>query len=310
MSLKSILFLSLGLVLAPGFAAAAPNVGLYDQRLNLYQQSKYEEALKVLMKAYQADKKNWQIPKLIGDNYLKLDKPTDAVKYYWLSLALNPKNPTLEYFVSEYSKLMLNPTPSNPVPISPDRFIEFSVAGGPNFPFKTNAITKNWLQGWQADFFLGIKPTENFAVGFQGDLSYLSNYDPILDTSFANWPYTVSNPGGQWIALSGGNMAVVGKYYLLSPLGKVPFYLMGGPGFFFYNHPSASLSVYNIGSGNYSTEITPAFNGSAFSLQWGVGLPIRYTDEVMWLLQYRMVYAFTPDPLLYGTADIGLLFYF
>lgn len=281
--------------------AQAPN--LFQQGLSLYQKGRYESAVKILKKALKANKKNAEIAKAVGDAYLKLGKNQEALGYYQQSLALNPDNPVLASYVAENSKPLVVPTP-----VQSARPIEISLSYGPNFPFQSNSIAQNWGRGTQTSLFLGVRPFPRWTFGFQLDSLNFSQYQPVPNIPAYNaYPYYTYTQGADKISVVGGNIAFVGKYYFTDPEGPAALYLMGGPGMQILYHSGYPLSIRVNNSAAQLTDDLPEYTEDAFSIQGGLGFPIRMAEGMALLLELRAIYAFTDQPLFYCVPDFGIM---
>jgi tetratricopeptide (TPR) repeat protein len=295
------------LVLLPlrAWSAGLDKPSLYDQGIGLYQKGRYASAVKILKKAFKAQTDNWLIPQALGDCYLRLKNPEEAVRYYRQSLALHSENPALIRFL--YGEPQGGP-PKPPLPVATgNRTIEASISGGANFPFQSNGIAKTWTRGVQTSLFLGVRPLPDWCIGLQMDVLSLSSFNPISLTAYNYAPYSPGNSGNHQIEVSAGDLALIAKNYLVSPDNGLSLYALAGPGVFLLYQSGGINQVYNTNTGNTINETIPEYYRFAPSAQAGIGLTVKNADAVDLFLEYRMVYAFLADPVFYSSINLGLL---
>jgi hypothetical protein len=107
--------------------------------------------------------------------------------------------------------------------------------------------------------------------------------------------------------VTGGDLALETKYYLTPQSNEVSLYALGGPGLLLLHRTSTTNQIYNENTQARFDEVFPEVFLFSPSAQAGLGFTVESTEEGRIFLEYRMTYAFLSQPVLFGTANFGLL---
>ena len=101
----------------PALAAAASTAQDYEDMGNaLFQKGLYAKAADYFSTAVQTDPNDWKAYESLGDSYMKLNEPSQALDAYQKSLQINPDNNTLKVLVENLSSstgAAASPAPAN-----------------------------------------------------------------------------------------------------------------------------------------------------------------------------------------------------